>query len=111
MKTFRTVIFWTHLIVGAIAGIVVFVMSFTGVLLAYERQIIAWADTRGYDTAPPTPGAARLPIETLVARVREQKPDLNVGTITVKADANAPVSMAAGRDDQLFVNAYTGAVL
>jgi uncharacterized iron-regulated membrane protein len=115
MNTFRRLIFWTHLIVGAIAGLVVFVMSVTGVLLAYERQIIAWADTRGYDARPPAPGAgagtARLPVETLVARVRAERPDLTVGTITVRADADAPVSVGAGRDEVLFVNAYTGAVL
>src|SRR5215471_16040634 len=105
MKTFRTVIFWTHLIVGAIAGLVVFVMSFTGVLLAYERQIIAWADTRGYDARPPAADATRLPIETLVARVKAERPDLTIGTITVKADASAPVSVGAGRDEMLFVNA------
>jgi uncharacterized iron-regulated membrane protein len=111
MKTFRRLIFWTHLIVGSAAGLVVFVMSFTGVLLAYERQIIAWADTRGYDARPPAPGAARLPVETLVARVRAERPDLTIGTITVRAEADAPVSVGAGRDEVLFVNAYTGALL
>jgi uncharacterized iron-regulated membrane protein len=111
MRTFRRLIFWTHLIIGVAAGIVVFIMSATGVLLTYEKQIVAWADTRGYDAAPPSPGATRLPIETLVAKVRAERPDLNVGTITIKADANAPVSVAAGREDTLFVSAYTGAVL
>jgi len=53
MRTFRRLIFWDHLIVGATAGLVVLTMSVTGVLLAYERQIMAWADTRGYDTRPP----------------------------------------------------------
>jgi uncharacterized iron-regulated membrane protein len=111
MKTFRRLIFWTHLIVGATVGIVVFVMSFTGVLLAYERQIIAWADTRTYDAGPPAPGATRLPIESLIAKVRAERPDLQVGTITVRADAGAPISIGAGRDDLLYVNAYTGAIL
>jgi uncharacterized iron-regulated membrane protein len=111
MRTFRRLIFWTHLIIGVAAGIVVFIMSATGVLLTYEKQIVAWADTSGYDAGPPAPEAARLPIETLVAKVRAERPDLNIGTVTVKADANAPVSVAAGREDTVFVNAYTGAVL
>jgi uncharacterized iron-regulated membrane protein len=111
MRTFRRLIFWTHLIIGVAAGIVVFIMSATGVLLTYEKQIVAWADTRGYDAGPPAPGAARLPIETLVATVRAERQDLNIGTITVKADPSAPVSVAAGREDTVFVNAYTGAVL
>lgn len=111
MRTFRRLIFWTHLIIGVAAGLVVVIMSATGVLLTYEKQIVAWADTRGYDAGPPAPEATRLPIETLVAKVRAERPDLNIGTITVKADANAPVSVAAGREDTVFVNAYTGTVL
>ncbi len=53
MKLFRKVIFWCHLVAGVFAGVVVLVMSVTGVLLAYERQVTAWADTRGYHVAPP----------------------------------------------------------
>ena len=48
MKQFRKIIFWCHIPVGIIAGLIILIMSVTGVLLAYERQITAWADTRGY---------------------------------------------------------------
>ncbi|CAN5799823.1 hypothetical protein BH23GEM5_BH23GEM5_06000 [soil metagenome] len=51
MKLFRTVLFWCHLSVGVLAGVVVLVMSVTGVLLTYQRQITAWADVRGVDGA------------------------------------------------------------
>jgi len=111
MRMFRKIVFWLRLIVGLTVGLVVLTMSVTGVLLAYEKQITRWADTRGYDARPPATGAPRLPIETLIARVREQRPDLNVGTVTMRADTDAPVSVAAGRDDMVYVNAYTGAVL
>jgi uncharacterized iron-regulated membrane protein len=30
-------------------------MCVTGVLLSFEKQITAWADTRSYRSAPPTP--------------------------------------------------------
>jgi uncharacterized iron-regulated membrane protein len=33
-----------HLIFGSAAGVVIPVMSVTGVLLAYERQIVRWVD-------------------------------------------------------------------
>ena len=35
MKLFRTVLFWCHLSVGVLAGVMVLVMSVTGVLLTY----------------------------------------------------------------------------
>lgn len=42
----RKAIFWGHLIVGLSASLVILVMSATGVLLMYQRQITAWADAR-----------------------------------------------------------------
>jgi len=40
----RRFLFRIHLTVGWVAGLVILLMSVTGVLLAYKRQIIAWAD-------------------------------------------------------------------
>src|SRR5215212_303454 len=42
MKQFRKVIFWCHLAAGVTAGIVILIMSVTGVLLTYERQVEGW---------------------------------------------------------------------
>ncbi len=114
MKTFRRLLFWCHLITGVTFGLVVLVMSVTGVLLAYQRQVTAWADTRGYDTAPPTPGAARLSVDALLTRVREQRTELAPTQVVMPpaSDVDAAVTISARRGDEtLFVNAYTGAVL
>ena len=55
-------LFWTHLTAGVLAGIVILVMSFTGVVLALKPQIQNWIerDVR-YVTPQATPrlGAAR----------------------------------------------------
>lgn len=109
MKQFRKVIFWCHLVTGVLAGIVILIMSVTGVLLMYERQIVAWADTRDYQVAAPSPGASRLPVETLLARVGEKQPAAPSG-IMLYSDASLParVSFSGGRN--LFVNPYTGEV-
>ena len=55
--TLRSFIFWLHLIAGVVAGTVVLVMSVTGVLLTYEKQMVAWAE-RSPLAAPPSPDAA-----------------------------------------------------
>jgi uncharacterized iron-regulated membrane protein len=34
------VVFWCHLVAGVAAGIVILIMSVTGVLLTYEQQIM-----------------------------------------------------------------------
>ncbi|HEX5708487.1 MAG TPA: PepSY-associated TM helix domain-containing protein [Pyrinomonadaceae bacterium] len=110
MKRFRKVIFWCHLAAGSLAAVVILVMSVTGVLLTYERQLTAWADARGLRAVERVPGAARLPVETLVANAREGRP-AQPTALTVRADADAPVMVSFGREGVVFVNPYTGEVL
>lgn len=110
MKKLRKIIFWCHLPVGVIAGLVILNMCVTGVLLTYEKQITSWADTRGYRAAPPTPETLRLPVETLVTKAREAR-GTNPTAVTLKADPSAPTEIAFGRETTLFVNPYTGTVL
>ena len=91
-------------------------MAVTGVLLTYERQITAWADTRGLDAAPPAPDAARLGVEELLQRVAgaDRQRGLDAGSpssVAWRSDPDAPVAVSYGRERTAFVNAYTGRVL
>lgn len=106
--TLRKLLFWPHLIAGTIAGIVILMMSVTGVLLMYEKQMIAWADEREYDFA--VPRTARLPVENLIAVVREAKGS-DPASVTLRSDPSAPAIFALGREGNLYVNPYTGQVL
>ena len=111
MQQLRRVIFWCHLAAGATAGVVILIMSVTGVLLAYQKQIERWADTRGYTITRPAPDAHRLSVEALVERAREaQKGAAPTSVIVYAGEAEpATVSFPGGRN--LFVNPYTGEVL
>ena len=106
----RTLLFWTHLVAGVIAGSIVLVMSATGVLLTYEKQIIAWSE-RDYRAAPPSAQALRLPIDELVARVLAARPEAVVTGATVRSDREAPLTVALAPSGMVFVNPYTGQVL
>ena len=110
MKKLRKIIFWLHLPVGVIAGLVILNMCVTGVLLTYEKQITSWADTRGYRSVPPTPDTQRLAVETLLTKAREAR-GANPTSVTVKADPAAPAEIGFGRETTLFVNPYSGTVL
>ncbi len=48
------IIFWSHLLAGTIAALVIFLMSFTGVLLMYAPQILAFAERQVRQVSPPT---------------------------------------------------------
>jgi uncharacterized iron-regulated membrane protein len=92
------------------AGLVILVMSVTGVLLAYERQILEWAD-RGYRSGPSAPGAERLPVEALAARALAARPGARPSSITLLSDPEAPAAIGLGRGRNLYLNPYTGEVL
>jgi uncharacterized iron-regulated membrane protein len=107
---FRTAIFWLHLATGIVAGSIVLIMSVTGVLLMYERQIVEWAD-RGLRPVPPAPGAARLPVETLLGKAAAFHPGATVSSLTIQADPAAPAQVGLGRERTLFVDPYSGEIL
>ena len=103
----RATLFWAHLVTGVVAGAVVLIMSATGVLLTYERQMTAWA--AGAVTVPA--GATRLPLDTLVARARASVGGAKVTGVTLKADPAVPVSVSVEPRRTVLVDPYTGAVL
>ena len=105
MKSFRTAIFWMHLAIGVSAGIVIFIMSVTGVALTYEKQMIEWADRRAW-TAPAAPGA-HLPPETLLAAAAAARPEQPIG-LTLRADPAAPATVTLEGNAALLIDPYTG---
>ncbi len=110
MKTFRTLLFWTHLALGVAAGAVVLVMCVTGVALTYEKQMLEWSDARAYRSVPPSEGARPLPPETLLATVASVRPGAAPIGLTRRADPSAPVTVALEGNGSLLVDGYTGAV-
>jgi uncharacterized iron-regulated membrane protein len=104
----RRILFWSHLAAGSAAGLVILVMSVTGFLLAFERQIKAWADNRAL---PPVKTAgAPLAAEDLIARAGIAG-GAAPAMLTLRSDLSAPAELAFGRERVLFLDPYTGAVL
>jgi uncharacterized iron-regulated membrane protein len=110
MKTFRSVIFWMHLIAGVAAGIVVLIMSITGVALTYEKQMLEWAD-RGAWTAPSPADARHLPPETLLAKVAEARPGAAPTGVTLRANPAAPATITFEGNRSLLVDPYTATII
>lgn len=102
----RKVFFWLHLTAGVTAGLVIFIMSVTGTLLMYEKQMTSWFDLR---SLPAVPTGARLPIEQLLNHAKEHRGKLP-SSIAVPADPAAPIQLAYGRDI-IYQDPTTGTVL
>jgi uncharacterized iron-regulated membrane protein len=107
----RKTLFWLHLTAGVCAGLVILIMSTTGVLLAFEKQVIAFAER---DLRADAADASRAPLplsRVVAAAVAAAPPDAKPSNVVVRSDRFAPVAVAFGRERTLFVNPYTAAVL
>lgn len=109
MKNFRNIIFWIHLAVGLTAGLVILIMSVTGVLLTYERQTIAWADARANQPAAAAVSDP-LPVEAILATAQGAEGTAASG-VTLFKDGGRPAEVTFGRGRILFIDRTTGEVL
>jgi uncharacterized iron-regulated membrane protein len=109
MTSFRSLLFWLHLTAGVLAGVVVLVMSATGVALTYEKQILEWADS-DLRSAPRSEHTKRLTPSELVEAAARYRPEIEATGVILRSSADAPASVSAGRE-QLYLDAYSGRVL
>lgn len=72
---FRKFVFWSHLVIGISVGLVVFIMSATGVLLTYEKQIIEWDES--LHSVQPQPEAKKITTDDVLEILRQKHPDEN----------------------------------
>lgn len=110
MKRVRALLFWCHLVVGVAVGAVVLIMSATGVLLTFQRQITERADLAVLAPSAVPPGARPLALDQVIERARAAEPS-SPTAVKWYADAGRPVEVAFGRERTVFLDAATGAVL
>lgn len=103
----RSIFFWIHLVVGITGGLVIGLMSVTGVMLAYERQTIAWID--GVPKVAQQPDHERKPLEVLVAE--SGAPLSSITGITLNRKPDVPVTLRLKDRSTKLLNPYTGAAL
>lgn len=109
MRSFRKVIFWIHLTCGLLAGVVIFVMSVTGALLSFERNIIEFSerDVRYVTVNANTP---KLTPQEIIQKVQSARPDVKPSAMSIENVPNAAWLFNLGRDGHLFVDPYTGEI-
>lgn len=105
---FRKIIFWSHLVLGLLAGIIIAISAFTGATMAFEKQIIAWAERDLRQVAVPTNGVERVALADILADIREAQPGARPQEIIVARDPNEVIRVSLGRTNVLYVNPYTG---
>lgn len=109
MKAVRTVVFWLHLTLGCVAGLVILTMAVTGILLAFERQINDKVDAPAV-LQRQTSTAGQAPIDTVLDRLNSDgqgKPT----QLVLHSSPKMPVEARYGREKTLFLNPWTAEVI
>lgn len=109
MSVFRRTLFWLHLAAGLIAGLAIGVMCLTGAALAFEKQIVAWAERDARHISASADATAR-PLSELVQRARAVAPESKPVTLVVSADPATAIAISRGRGDTVYANPFTGEV-
>ncbi len=105
--TLHKILYWPHLICGVIAGILILIMSTTGVILTYERQIIAWAET-DYERTIPV-GANTLAVDEIITMNRDELNEKELRSIKILNSAEAPIIIRG--KEYFYINRYSGEIL
>ncbi len=108
--TFCKIIFWAHLAAGLVAGLSIGIMCFTGTALAFEKELVAYAERDVRRISPPAADTPRLPLADLLGRVRAAHPAAKPTGITLENHPLAAVAFTAGRNENFYVNPYTGEI-
>lgn len=108
--TFRKSLFWVHLFTGIAGALFIAIMCITGAALAFEKELLAWAERDARQIRPATTESARLSLETMAQRLRDAHPDARPASVTVFADPGAAVAFSLGRDRTVYVGPHTGEV-
>ncbi|MBL9202167.1 MAG: PepSY domain-containing protein [Opitutaceae bacterium] len=107
---FRTALFWLHLAAGLIAGLVIALLCATGAVLAFEKELIAWAERDARRISAPPAGAARLTLGEMQAAFRAAQPATRPIPIVVQNDPHAAVGFVTSATAAHYVDPHTGAV-
>jgi len=100
----RKILFWSHLVAGCLGGLIILLMSVTGVLLTYERQMQTRAEIGAFIVAAPSTSASKLPMEDLLGR----QTWTGTPTISLRSSASAPVEVNRGKAGVVYLDPYSG---
>jgi uncharacterized iron-regulated membrane protein len=105
-KWFRRI----HLYLGLSAGLVIMVSCFTGAVLVFEEELQHAFHKERNDVKIE---GKQLPVETLLARLKQKEPKAVVTRVQVFADParSVVINYNGGKKNQAFINPYTAEVI
>lgn len=103
----RRIFFWAHFAMGLAAGVFILLMSVTGVLLTYERQMVAAAQ----NAAVEVPEQADLLSVDALAGAALAAGGSPGNTLIIQRNPANVATLSKGRRDTVLLDPYTGEAL
>lgn len=91
---------------GLIAGVVIAIMSVTGIAIAFEEEILRWYDRKV--SRIEAHREASLPVAELTRRVESGRAGFQVTSVAMFRDPQRAWEFHAGREGPLYVDPFTG---
>ncbi|MGF7231526.1 PepSY-associated TM helix domain-containing protein [Arachidicoccus sp.] len=121
------VITWLHLWLGLVSGIIVFIVSITGCLFSFQKEITEMTHKKELFVTPPTKDAEFLPLSVLKEKAQTAlgskepvtyittyaRPDRSWEFMAYKEDDTHAITFAQSVKyyESVFVNPYTGSII
>ena len=109
MSRFRSILFWIHLAAGLVCGVIIFIMSFTGIALAFESELVAWSQRDARQVTVPV-DTARLSANELVAAFAATHPEAEPSALELSSAPAGAATIRVGRREAYYLNPYTGEI-
>lgn len=106
----RKLLFWAHLVVGVVAGMVILVLCVTGAAIAFEKEAIGLGEA-GLRRVQPTPGTKPLSVDEMLTRAKLDRPGKTPSSLALSCDPGQTVVLSYGRSESVYMNPYTGATV
>ncbi|MCP5528642.1 MAG: PepSY domain-containing protein [Verrucomicrobiales bacterium] len=104
----RKIIFWLHLLCGILAGVVIAIMSATGVAIAFEHEILEWTDRDVRQAGSAAANRPRLTIEEIGERLRATHPSFKPTQVIVPRGPALAYEYYTGRELAFYVDPHSG---
>jgi uncharacterized iron-regulated membrane protein len=104
----RRILFWLHFTLGSLIGVVVFFLAFTGLLMAFQPQVIAWVERGSVGAMPPETATRHLGEWMRQASAFEHS--ATPTTVTLFRDPGQPTEVGFGPGEIVLTDSGTGGV-
>ena len=100
----RKLVFWLHLGAAVSLGLVILLLAATGLLLAFESQILAGWIGSGAGSPRRERRPSKRRSKALPGAIAAQQPDLPATAVTLKRDPTEATVVALGREEDVYVD-------